>query len=490
MSCQPAAVHQAADSGQLHRGALSLTGAVMQGVTHIAPTAGVILILQAEVATIGLATPFAFVIGIVLMLLVGVSIAQLARFLPSAGGFYTYISRTLDPRVGWFAGWINLLYDPFGTAIDLAALGYVFNAALSANYHVTFPWWATFLIGGLIVTVVIYRGVELTGRAQLILGGLEVLILLAVSVHALISPGAGGVTGAPFDPANAAKGSDLFVAVILAVFTFTGFESTAPLAEETARPRRNVPRAMLISLAIVGVFVVFCLWAMMIGWGTAHLSSMISYTGNPVFAVAHRLWGPAWVLLLLAIVNSLLSVSIATTNSSTRVIYAMGRTGALPSWFGRIDGRFGTPRNAIIAQTVLTAGLGLGLGFAMGPFNEFLMIGVAITVGLALLYILACLGVVRFFRTEQRPNFNALLHLVVPLVAAVAVGFVLYHNIVPVPPYPINIALPLAGGWAVVGIVATVFMVSTGRTGWLDRATRVFDEQAAAEGTAQPPTGS
>jgi amino acid transporter len=486
MSSQPTAVRQGEEAGQLHRGALSLTGAVMQGVTHIAPTAGVILILQAEVQTLGLATPFAFVVAILLMLLVGVSLAQLARFLPSAGGFYTYISRTLDARVGWFAGWINLLYDPFGTAIDLAVLGYVFNAALQYNYGDSFPWWATFIIAGVIVTAVIYRGIEITGRTQLILGGLEILILLAVSVHALISPGAGGVTFAPFNPHNAAKGSDMFVAIILAIFTFTGFESTAPLAEETANPRRNVPRAMLISLVIVGVFVIFCLWAMMIGWGTAHLSSMITYGGNPVFEVAKRLWGPAWVLLLLAIINSLLSVSIATTNSSTRVIYAMGRTGALPGWFGRIDKRYGTPRNAIVAQTILTFALGLGLGFAMGPFNEFLMIGVAITVGLALLYILACLGVVKFFLTEKRSAFNVILHVVVPLVSAVAVGFVLYHNVIPVPPYPINIALPLAGGWAVVGIVATVYMVATGKTGWLDKATRVFDEQAASGPSEQP----
>ena len=484
MSTQPAAVRDTGESGQLHRGALSLTGAVMQGVTHIAPTAGVILILQAEVATIGLATPFAFVIGIVLMLLVGISLAQLARYLPSAGGLYTYISRALDARVGWFGGWMNMLYDPFGTAIDLAALGYVFNAALVANYGVNFPWWATFLIAGVLVTLVIYRGIEITGRTQVILGGLEILILLAVSVQALFSPGPGGVTGAPFNPGNATKGSDLFVAVILAVFTFTGFESTAPLAEETAHPRRTVPRAMLISLGIVGVFVIFCLWAMMIGWGTEHLSSMITYTGNPVFSVAHRLWGPAWVLLLLAIVNSLLSVSIATSTSSTRVMYAMGRNGALPRWFGHIDRRFGTPRNAIIAQTILTAGLGLGLGFIMGPFNEFLMIGVAITVGLALLYILSCLGVVRFFLTEKRRAFNPLLHLVIPLVAAVTVGFVLYHNVVPVPPYPINIALPLAGGWVVVGIVTTVYMVRTGKTGWLDKATRVLDEPAAEPGEA------
>jgi amino acid transporter len=173
---------------------------------------------------------------------------------------------------------------------------------------------------------------------------------------------------------------------------------------------------------------------------------------------------------------------VATSTSSTRVIFAMGRSGALPAWFGRIDRRFGTPRNAIIAQTVLTFGLGLALGFAMGPFNEFLMIGVAITVGLALLYVLSCFGVIKFFLTEQRRVFNPLLHVIIPLAAAVAVGFVVYNNVVPVPPYPLNIALPLAGGWAVVGIIATVYLVRTGRTGWMDRATRVLgdaDEPAA-----------
>ena len=56
------------------------------------------------------------------------------------------------------------------------------------------------------------------------------------------------------------------------------------------------------------------------------------------------------------------------------------------------------------------------------------------------------------------------------------------------PEHPINIALPLAGGWAVVGIIATVFMVATGRTGWLDKATRVFDEQAAAGAAEQSQT--
>lgn len=79
----------------------------------------------------------------------------------------------------------------------------------------------------------------------------------------------------------------------------------------------------------------------------------------------------------------------------------------------------------------------------------------------------------------QRRSFNPLLHVVIPLAAAVAVGFVLYNNVIPVPPYPINIALPLAGGWLVVGIVTAVYMVRTGRTGWLDKATRVVGEDAA-----------
>jgi hypothetical protein len=85
-------------------------------------------------------------------------------------------------------------------------------------------------------------------------------------------------------------------------------------------------------------------------------------------------------------------------------------------------------------------------------------------------------------------------------VGSVAVGFVVYHNVIPVPPYPINIALPLAGGWAVVGIVTPVYLVRTGRTGWLNRATQVFGETIEASeisgtsrdngaGEGAPPTG-
>ena len=80
MTTKSTAARDVGEDAQLHQGALSLTGVVMQGVTHIAPTAGVILILQSEVATIGLATPFAFVVGIVIMLLVGIVLAQLARY--------------------------------------------------------------------------------------------------------------------------------------------------------------------------------------------------------------------------------------------------------------------------------------------------------------------------------------------------------------------------------------------------------------------------
>jgi amino acid transporter len=464
------------EPGQLRHGALSLTGAIMQGVTHIAPTAGVVLIVQSEVGSLGNAVPFAFVLAILVMLLIGLSLAQLARFLPSAGGLYTYISNALSPRLGWFSGWVNLLYDPFGTAIDLAALGYLLHAALQSNYNFNFPWWVTFALGAVVVTFLIYRGITITGKAQVILGGLELAILLAVCIQAMFSPGPGGVSLTVFNPGTAPSGSNLFVAVILAVFTFAGFESVAPLAEETREPRRNVPRAMIGSLVIVGLFVIFCIWAQMVGWGLNDLGHLATYSGNPVFEVTKRLWGPAWVILLFAIVNSLLSVSIATTNSSTRVIYAMGRNGALPAWFSRVHPRYGSPVNALIAQTILTVALGYVLGFIMGPFNLFLMMGIAITLALALLYILSCLGVIRFFASFERRHFNPILHVVIPLAAAVAVGFVIYHTVTPTPPYPLNISLYVAGGWILAGIVVSVILIRTGRASWLEKSTRIYAE--------------
>ena len=83
-----------------------------------------------------------------IVLVLGVCLMQLARYLPSAGGYYTYISRTVDPRVGFLAAWLYFLYDPMVAGFILAFIGSVLEQALKAAYGVVFPWWLFLLLAG------------------------------------------------------------------------------------------------------------------------------------------------------------------------------------------------------------------------------------------------------------------------------------------------------------------------------------------------------
>src|SRR5207244_4021648 len=140
------------------------------------------------------------------------------------------------------------------------------------------------------------------------------------------------------------------------------FESVAPLAEESRDPRRSLPRAIVGSIVIMGAYFLFISWSFLTGWGTADLAGLVreEEQERAAFDLGARLWGPAGFLVLLAIVNSILAVSIAATNASTRVLFAMGRSGALPRALARVHPRFRTPASAIVLHAAVTLAVGLG----------------------------------------------------------------------------------------------------------------------------------
>jgi amino acid transporter len=151
---------------------------------------------------------------------------------------------------------------------------------------------------------------------------------------------------------------------------------------------------------------VFCAWGLQIGWGTRHLSSLASSAENPAFVLAHRVWGAGWVLVLLALLNSGIAVCIACTVDSTRNWYAMARSEALPRWVAFIHPEHRTPSNAVFAQAALALLVGLGGGWLVGPDNIFYLLGTVGTLVYVVVYTLGNIGVVRFFLTVRRQDFN------------------------------------------------------------------------------------
>jgi amino acid transporter len=464
---------------ELRAGTLKFGAVLMQGITHIAPAVGLVLSIQYISSLAGVVAPFAYALAVMIMLSLGVSLAQLARHLPSAGGYYTYISRTVHPRAGFLAAWLYLLCDPTATAINIAFMGIFFERAMLAAYGLRFPWWMFFLVVVAALTIVVYRGIAPSTNFMVALGLTEIAVVTVLAAWGLVRTGPGGINFVSYAPEHAPSLGGLALGVIFSIFSVAGFDGVVPLAEESETPRRTLPRAILVSILLTGAFYLFCSWAVLIGWGTNNIDKFAASVENPCFFLAHKFWGRGWILLLVAVLNSVFAVAIASTNAATRVIFALGRSGILPKALAKVHPVNLTPSNAIWLQTLITLAVGLGLGFWIGPDREFYFMGTVITLALVIIYVTANYGVFRFYRGEKESEFRVWLHVVCPAISSLAMLGVAVASMYPVPVAPIRYVPVVVAVWFILGTSILLFYVRTGRESWLLNAGQEAHEKNA-----------
>jgi amino acid transporter len=216
-------------------------------------------------------------------------------------------------------------------------------------------------------------------------------------------------------------------------------------------------------------------WGLQIGWGTDHLTALANSPTAPAFVLAKRLWGVGWILVLLALLNSGIGVCIACTTSSTRTLYGMARTGALPALFGAVHPRHKTPYQAVIVQSAAALVLCLGLGALYGPTNLFDIFGIAGTYAYILIYGLGNVAAWRYFRTISRGNFNVIYHVLFPLIGTAALIYIGYESLVPVPAYPVWIGPIITIAYVATGLAALMWARRPGHAGWRARAGELPD---------------
>ena len=455
---------------ELRAGALNLLEVVMQAVTLIAPSIGILFTLQFAVGLAGVVAPLVYLITFPIVLMLGLTLSQLARAFPSAGGYFTYVSRTIHPRVGFFTAWLFFLYTPLVPAPILAYMGYVLQNALKAEYNITFPWWLFFIIAFALVAIVVYRGIEISGKTMLILGSLEILIVGVLSIWGIFAPGPGGFNVQPFNLGNAAGFTTIFLAVVFSIFAFTGWEGAAPIAEESEDPVRNVPRATIAAILFQGIFLIVCTWGLELGWGTLHMDSLVQSANLPPIVLAHKFWGGAWVIVLLALINSTIAVSIAACNVSTRMWFAMGRSGALPHAFARVDPKTRVPITAVLFQLALIVVSGIGGVLLVGVDQIWFVDGLMLTFALIIIYSLGNIGLFLYYLRERRSEFNLFLHGVFPILSTVFLAVLLYESLVPYPALPSGWAPLIVAVWLVVGVVVLFVLHQVKREDWIAAA--------------------
>ena len=479
-------------STELKAGALHLPEVLMQSVTTIAPAIAALFFTPFLVSFAGVTSPLAYPIAFVITLMLGIVLVQFTKKMPAAGGYYTYISRSIHPRAGWLVAWLFILYAPTVGGIVSIYMGNILQQELQANWGINWPWFTIVFMIVVITAVALlqYRGITISGRTLLVLGIIEMGLVALLAIWALANPGPGGVNFISYNPANIPNLGGFALAIVFSLQAYTGWDGAAPLAEESANPTRNVSRAVIGSIILLGVFLILVTWAIIIGWGTSKIGSLPTSAELPAVVVAKRVWGPLWWLILFALLNSTVAVVIAVCNIGTRMWFAMARSGSLPQVLTKVHPVYKTPVNTIILQWIVNLVTGIGLTLWLGAVNGYGFESFVLVLAVLIVYAMGNLGVFLLYWRQYRSEFNIFYHAVFPLLSTLALIWLGYELFNPFPTVPLVWALPTIGIWFLLGVGILFVMRARGKEEWLTRAGESAFEVPETPESTEPAHGS
>lgn len=350
------------------------------GFAFISPIVGLYTVVALNATTAGPAWVWVIPIVTLGQFLVALCYTQLAARWPVAGGIYQWSRRLVGPKYGWWAGWIYM----WALIITLALVAYAGGGFLAELVGIGSPSTGTTIIFSLIVmaavTAVNAAGIQLLrftiniGIACELVGsvGLGIVLLLAFRnqpvsslVDTSLTPG-----GVAFFPA--------FLAALAAGgWILLGFDACGALAEETRDAVRQVPRAIVLSILMVGVVDLIAGAALMLS--TPDLGAVVGgQVPDPVSgAVTAALGGWAREPFLAIVVTSFVACGIAVQGATVRVVYSYSRDGMLPlsRVWRRVASHNHTPVYAVFLVAVLASlafvyanALSVLVGFATGGY--------------------------------------------------------------------------------------------------------------------------
>ena len=277
----------------------------------------------------------------------------------------------------------------------------------------------------------------------------------------------GHLSGVPFEPSKITHGfTGLAAAFPLGIYLFIGWENSAALAEETNNPRRNVPRAVFISVALMAFTYLLVAYSTVSGFG--YNENALTSAAIPFISVSHDVATWLTFIAYLAGLTSTLGVLIAAVNSQCRLIFNAGREGLLPRWIGYVHPIRRTPVNAIItfvgfaSAVTLVWALGHWIGGHSGSLSALNFFFESSTMGTILIlvvYFLANLALPFYYRKYRPAEFNIIKHIVLPVLGMVAIAVPVYYLVKPGQPQPYDWFPYAALGVLIVSIVYSMWLV-------------------------------
>jgi amino acid transporter/nucleotide-binding universal stress UspA family protein len=416
--------------------------------------AGIFVLTGIAAGVAGPALILAFALNGVIALTAGMSYAELGSTFPQAGGGYAWAKLALPGPFGFLAGWMSWFSHSVAASLYALAFGSYFGQLLG-SFGLGVPYVSegmeTKILAVLIVAVftfVNYRGSSETGRAGnlITLGQMVVLFVFVVA-------GLWALRGAPQWPSSFSpffpKGmGGLLTAMGLTFVAFEGYEIIAQCGEEVRQPKRNIPRAILLSIAVVVPMYVVIAFVMLgatrvpAGEGVAVWQYLGQHAELAVLESAKQFAPGGIALLLLGGLFATTSALNATLYSSSRVSFAMGRDFNLPRQFALIHRQRRTPYGATLISSVVIVLMAVAL-----PLED-----VASATDITFMFLFAMINVsliaLRYQRPKVKRGFKVPFHPYLSILSTCCLLFLAAHL------FRFSAtAWYVAAGWIIVGLV-------------------------------------
>lgn len=393
---------------------LSLRDLVIYGLCMISPLCLYLVYGAVAQASYGM-VPLVYVIGTLLMLFTAFSYVQYSKEVPSAGSIYSYISKGINPHVGFVSGWLILGYYIAVPGLTFA-LSSAWIGTLIPEVHPII--WV--LILTLLNTYVNVKGLKIGVKVNMLLLGLQLFSLVAFFVLGIKfvfidGHGTGGFSFAPLFQGEHFSFGFIATSVSIAVVGFLGLDGLSTLSEEAKNPKRNIGLAMVCTLLFIGF--VYIAQGFLTGLIHPNYSNLDPDMG--LFEISKEIGGTtffAWVIIVNVLAFGVACAS-GLQSSLSRILYTMSRDKLLPGFFNKIHSKYQTPVNATLFSGFVA--------LIVGSFVPVTVILMFINFGAISAYAMLNLSVmIYFFFKLKRRGLNAIFsYLVYPLIGLFVCGF-------------------------------------------------------------------
>ncbi|MFD9724669.1 amino acid permease [Streptomyces sp. NPDC059072] len=405
---------------------------------------GIFVVLGTAAPKAGPAVTISFILAGLTALFSALSYAELAGSVPVSGSSYSYAYATMGELIAWICGWCLVLEYAVSVAAVAVGWGQYLNEFLDGTIGVTIPESVSAPLGEggfinlpalvvvLLSMVFLMRGAKESATVNSIMVGVKIVTLLL-----FIGIGVMGIKAGNYTPLAPLGVTGISAAASTLFFSYIGFDAASTAGEEAKNPKKDLPRAIMLSLAIVTVLYVLVAfvavgampWQDFEGTEAALAQIMTDVTGTSV-------WG---VVLAAGAIVAIFSVVFAVLYGQTRILFAMSRDGLVPKVFAKVDEKTGAPRANVVIVSLFCGALAAFI--PLGKLADATSIGTLFAFGLVNVAVI----ILRRTRPDMPRTFKVALFPVTPILGAVACAYMMFELD--------SATWMVFGGWMAVGLV-------------------------------------